>query len=1064
MLKFDQLGLSTKLNLLSTSLIVLTSLSVAGVVAYERVEAGYDALREDGRRLTTLVARGVEQSLPTDRSSTYEAILGAVGNDRNAAYAALIDAAGNTILRRSFQPHEPPPAVPELGHLAGDTAMLALGRIDRRGDARYFDFVAPVRRTGGPALGGTVAGYVRLGVSDTGLRHDLRSTFEWIFLVTAAVAVLGIVLTLVITRRIISPLETLNRAAREVAEGRLDVEIDVRTRDEIADVARSFQTMIRNLRGYRDEVEEAKETLEAAVAQRTFELNERARDLARTQERLGLALDGSNLALWDWDLRSGRVFLSDRWNVILGGTVRQSITTVERLAAITHPDDVPHVAMAVRQMVKGLIPKYHVEHRVRTHDGEWRWILSRGKVVERDVNGRAVRAIGTNSDITQRKREEDQLKLASNAAETANRSKSQFLANMSHEIRTPLNGVLGMTELLLDSGLTPDQRELAETVERSGEHLLQIINDILDFSKIEAGKLELEHIVFNVRTVVAEMLDLFAEAARRKGISLTCEIAADVPDHVTGDPVRLKQVLANLVSNAIKFTHDGKVSVAATVMSREDLDVRLEFRVSDTGIGIPPDAQAHIFEAFSQADGSTTRRFGGTGLGLSIVRQLTRMMGGEVTLSSEPGRGSTFRVEIVLDEALAPLDLSGRTQTAPRVLIVDPADEDRAALAQHLSRLGVSAEDVRTGAEALEHLRSSPAPCNLVLLERRLGDDDGLRVARMLRDHVEPERRPHIVLVSGTASAADRSMLAELDIEGWLGKPVRREALRKLIESTFPGALPSRAETIASDNFAGARVLLVEDNAVNQMVATTMLQAAGCIVEVAGNGREALERLERNCYQLVLMDCQMPEMDGYAATTEWRRRERANGGSHRNIVALTANAMEGDRERCVAAGMDDYLAKPFRREQMLAMLRRYLRAEESAAAGPAVPATSATASDFDPKALADLRQIERGGAPGLVVKVIETYIASARELVDSLTRSLASGNLKELHRAAHTLKSSSANVGAMALSDLAKQLEGAAAAQRTESAQALIERIEAAYAAAAGLLEREIPEKHHASV
>jgi CheY-like chemotaxis protein/HPt (histidine-containing phosphotransfer) domain-containing protein len=292
---------------------------------------------------------------------------------------------------------------------------------------------------------------------------------------------------------------------------------------------------------------------------------------------------------------------------------------------------------------------------------------------------------------------------------------------------------------------------------------------------------------------------------------------------------------------------------------------------------------------------------------------------------------------------------------------------------------------------------------------------------------------------------------------------VRREALRKLIDGMFPGALPARSDAIAADNFAGARILLVEDNTVNQMVATTMLQAAGCIVEVAGNGREALERLERNRYQLVLMDCQMPEMDGYAATTEWRRRERASG-AHQPIVALTANAMEGDRERCVAAGMDDYLAKPFRREQMLAMLRRYLHCEEPATPVHPAPAEAPAASDFDPKALDNLRQIERGGAPGLVTKVLETYIVSARELVESLGRSLVAGDLKELHRAAHTLKSSSANVGAMALAALARQLESDAAAQRTESAEDLIHRIGIAYAAAVGALEREIPEKHHASV
>jgi len=1066
MLKPHALGLATKLNLLSTSLILVTALSIAGVVAFERERDGYDALREDGRRLALLLGRSAESAMMAGRPEAYEALLDSIGADEDAAYVELFDASGRSLARRSIRPHLPPPRVPEIHHIDGNSVLLPLGRLDERGGAGYFDFVAAVRRVGSNADNARddgIAGFVRLGMIDRNLQQELRSTFEWIFLVMSAAALLGIVLTFIMTRRIIRPLETLRCAAHEVAEGRLEVEIDVHTRDEVADVAQSFRTMIERLRESRDEVTRSQETLEATVVQRTSELQERARDLARAQERLGLALDGSNLALWDWDLATGNVFLSDRWNVILGGTVRQTTTTLAQLSEITHPDDRALVATSIREMVKGLVPQYRVEHRVQMHDGQWRWILSRGKVVERDPDGHAIRAIGTNADISYRKREEDELKRAKDSAEAATQSKSQFLATMSHEIRTPLNGVLGMTELLLDSDLSPDQQELAETVARSGEHLLQIINDILDFSKIEAGKLDLEHVVFNLRTATADVIELFTETARRKGVALSCEIDSTVPVYAIGDPVRLKQVLSNLVSNAIKFTHEGGVWVSATVLRQDDQQLRLEFRVRDSGIGIPVEAQTHIFDAFSQADGSTTRKYGGTGLGLSIVRQLVRMMGGEVTIDSEPGRGATFRFEVVLDAALTPLDLWGSHGTVPRVLIVDPSSEDRAVLAQHLSRLGVSTEEARTGAEAIEHVRSSETLCTLILMERRLDDGDGLQIARSLRGQIEASRRPRIAIVSSTASKADPALLAELDIAGWIGKPVRREALRQLLEQIFPGALPARRESVEVDSFPGTRILLVEDNTVNQMVAMSILQSAGCRVEVAGNGREALERLERTRYDLVLMDCQMPEMDGYEATAAWRDREAASG-NHQVIVALTANAMEGDRERCVAAGMDDYIAKPFRREQMLNMLRRHLRPDEPTAVAPPAISAKMAGTAFDPAPLEALRQIERDGATGLVLKVIDTWMASSRQLIVQLQDSLGANDVRTLHRTAHTLKSSSANVGAMRLSLLAKTLEADAEAGRTAEATTLIARIESAYADAVAAIEREVPEKNHAPV
>ncbi len=1067
MVKFGTLGLGAKLNLLSTGLILITALSIAGVVAWAQQREGYDALRENGRRLSLLLARAADNALLVGHQSAYDAVVGAVGADVDVAYVELLDAAGRPLARRSEQPQVPPPQLPDLAHMKGGSVFLPLGRLDERGDARYFDYIAPVFRTGDEGDAGhppAVAGFIRLGVSDQHLQQALLSTFEWIFLVMGGTVVLGVMLTLTYTRRIIRPLETLTRAAHDVAMGRLDVAIEVHSHDEVADVARSFQTMVGNLRSSRNEVERSKETLEATVAQRTYELNERARDLARTQERLGLALDGSNLALWDWDLDSGRVFLSDRWNVILGGTARQTITTLNELIALTHPDDAGKVADSGRRMVKGLVTHYSVEHRVRNEDGKWRWILSRGKVVERNADGRAVRAIGTNSDITPRKHEEEELRRARDSAEAATQSKSQFLATMSHEIRTPLNEVLGMTELLLDSGLTPDQHELAETVARSGEHLLQIINDILDFSKIEAGKLDLEHVVFNLRDAMADVIELFGPSVLRSEISLSCDIAPDVPTHAIGDPARLKQILVNLVGNAIKFTHRGSVSVEVVLLDREDQRAHIEFRVRDTGIGIPPEAQARIFETFSQADGGTTRKYGGTGLGLAIVRQLTLLMGGGIALESKPGQGSTFTVWLHLDVALAPIDLWNGGSAQPRVLIVDPSDTDRSVLAQHLLHLGLDSHETRTGAEALDYLKVAEPPCNVVILNSRLDEADGMQVARDLRGQLPLARRPRIAIVSDTAAQADRSLLAELDIAGWIGKPVRREALRLLFEKLFPGTLPVRPDSGKVDTFPGARILLVEDNSVNQMVATGMLQTAGCKVEVAANGLEALERLGRNRYELVLMDCQMPEMDGYAATAQWRLRE-AHSGRHQLIVALTANAMEGDRERCVVAGMDDYLAKPFRREQMLAVLRRHLRGVESGVKELRDPGASESADpQIDPAPLEGLRQLERNGAVGLVTKVVQAWIASSGELIGKLESSLMAGDRREFHRAAHTLKSSSANVGAATVSALAKQLETDAATELPIGSTDLIRRLASERLLAAAALKRVIQEKTHAPV
>ena len=715
-------------------------------------------------------------------------------------------------------------------------------------------------------------------------------------------------------------------------------------------------------------------------------------------------------------------------------------------------------------------------------------IALEGRIRELDAANRHIREI--NADLERRvERRTRELREASAEAQAANVAKSQFLATMSHEIRTPMNGLLGMTELLLATDLTPKQRRFLDTIRRSGETLLNLINDILDFSKIESGRLELESAPFSLRELVEDIGELFAPRAHAMGLELACDLPPEFHERVRGDAGRLRQVLVNLVGNAIKFTPRGEVVVGLVVESEFSSQQRVRLYVRDTGIGIAPHQQERIFDSFSQADSSTSRIYGGTGLGLAISRRLVELMGAHLDVVSRLGEGSLFRFSFVLpkETEAAPAGPSDRSlPKAARVMVVDDNATNREILDHQLQAWGLEPHSLAGGPEALTALRTAAGAgrhYDLLVLDLHMPEMDGLEVARAVRSEDALRGLP-IILLSSADLEEEREACRALGIGHRLTKPPRRADLLEVILESLrgPAALPppegaapprARGESAEPPRVAArdcpaadaaarrppslaGRVLLAEDNRVNQEYAMALLEDLGVMTDLAVDGREALRKLELNEYDLVLMDCQMPELDGFEATAEIRRREARSGGRRMPILALTANAMSGDRERCIKAGMDDYLPKPFDALQLRSLLSRWMRPrpghQEAAAPGAPAPEPVADAEALDAAGVEALRRMS--GDPRFFQRLVSTYLSRSGDDLQRLRQARDAGDVEGLRRAAHSLKSSSYNVKAVPLAEVCRELECQARTGQVDDAASWVARVESEYERAVAALRQ----------
>jgi PAS domain S-box-containing protein len=892
------------------------------------------------------------------------------------------------------------------------------------------------------------------------------SVQEWyiaIFSTAGALVICLLLITWMVETKILHPLDEILRASERIRQGDLSTRVAIKRSDELGRLARGVNHMAESLQAsYTD--------LELKVQERTRQLEEEIDERKWAEEELRLSegkyrtiLASIEDGYYEVDLTGRFIFFNDAMCRITGYQVEELMGLDFR--RLMDQETARRVYRAYNTVFTSQKPTQGTEFTLLRKDGA-ELAVEVSVTLILDAIGTRTGFRGILRDISDRKRA-DELEQSKIRAEASNKAKSEFLAHMSHEIRTPLNGIIGLTELALDTELTASQVNLFHAIDSEANSLLGIINNILDFSKIEAGKLELEEIPFDLGVTIEDLTSSFSIRARQKGLELYSHLPASVSRRLIGDPGRLRQILINLVGNALKFTREGEIRIIIETVDSADESVKLRFSVTDTGVGISQEMQGRIFESFTQADGSTTRKYGGTGLGTTISKQIAELMGGEIGLESEENAGSTFWFTAVFQrqlESRAEEEIEGVELEGLRALVVEASPPSRLVLEEHLNSWGCRttiAMEAKTALAAFVESLDRRDPFGLLLVDHNLPDMSGFELCEEIRK-IEVDEQAPIIVLSSVGSMGDAKACREIGIDGFLTTPIRGDQLRKAIDSVLAHkAVDEKAvraivtkHSIAEKLRRPIRVLLAEDYPTNQDVAISHLQGAGYQVDLAENGEQAVDACRSKQYDIILMDIQMPVMDGYDATVKIREiekeldpREPGEVDTPRvPIIAMTAHAIKGNKEKCLEVGMDDYLTKPLRRKELLAILDKWiapeaqvrLRAEQELALASEAARQEGMVDPIDLETALDefLWQKED------LKLVLEGFVANVSAQVTTMRRAIAEGDIGVVRREAHKIKGGAANLTAEKLSNIALELESIAVSGALEGSSEVLVRLD----------------------
>ena len=782
------------------------------------------------------------------------------------------------------------------------------------------------------------------------------------------------------------------------------------------------------------------------------DLEESRKSIVENEFRMRQILDGTKISIWDWEIPTGEVHHNKEWNSIIGYETGEIPDTIEGFGNCIYLEDKEVVFSRIRETLENPQKDYLSEHRLVHKNGSPVWVIDNGRVIEFDMNGKASRMVGFFINITERKKIEERAEELAKQAESASVAKSEFLANMSHEIRTPMNGVIGMIELLMDTELTEEQKHYVDTIRSSGEALLELINDILDFSKIEAGKLELEKINFDLKGMIEEVSNAMALTIQQKGVEFITDYDLEVPDYFIGDPGRLRQILINLTGNANKFTHKGEIFVRVRMISENENEAVLKFSVKDTGIGIPKEKQEVLFNKFTQIDSSVTRKYGGTGLGLAISKELSQMMGGEIGVESEEGKGSEFWFTVKLEKQKnrEQEKFFAESILGKYVLVVDDNNTNREILNKQLKAWGLRVEESSTGADALKKLIESfnnGDKFDLVILDMQMPGMDGEAVARSVKSIDFISNIP-LILMTSQGMRGEIKRMEDIGFAAYLIKPTKQSELfdcLTMISASAKGCKQKDKSIITKNRLLEMRrehlkVLLAEDNIINQYVAVEILKKMGIDSDIAINGIEALNLLKEKEYDVVLMDIQMPEMDGFEAAKKIRNSETDVINHDIPIIAITANVLQGDREKCLEAGMNDYISKPIVPAELVKALDKWVNKknrEQFVCAEDKEVDEEKEKNIFNREELRDRLLNDND----LLAVVVEIFLTEGPGQIEMLRELIEKEDIKKIEIQAHAFKGAAANTGAERIRETADKIEVASKNKDIVKIRKLFEKI-----------------------